>query len=139
MRSAWSITCSEIWCAPASTMTIASHVPATIRSSADSLICVSVGLSISCPSSMPTRTQATGPPCGMPLICSAHEAPVTARVAGSCSWSLLSTVATIWTSLRKSLGKSGRIGRSIIRLVIVAASLGLPSRRGNDPGMRPTA
>ena len=86
-------------------MTIASHVPATIRSSADSLICVRVGLSSSCPSSMPTRTHATGPPCGMPLICSAHDAPVTASVAGSCSWSVLSTVATIWTSLRKSFGK----------------------------------
>ena len=65
---------------------------------------------------------------------SAHDAPVTASVAGSCSWSLLSTVATICTSLRKSFGKSGRIGRSIIRLVIVAASLGLPFTARERPG-----
>ncbi len=88
---------------------------------------------------MPTRTQPTGPACGMLLIWSASDAPVTARVAGSCSWSAESTVATSWTSLRKSLGKSGRIGRSIIRLARIAASVGRPSRRGKLPGMRPAA
>ncbi len=91
------------------------------------------------PSSMPTRTQPTGPAWGMSLICRASEAPVTARVVGSCSWSAETTVATSWTSLRKSLGKSGRIGRSIIRQAMMAASVGLPSRRGKLPGMRPAA
>ena len=47
-----------------------------------------------------------------------------------------STVATIWTSLRKSLGKSGRIGRSIIRLVMdrrLARPALTPGERPGDP------
>ena len=40
----------------------------------------------------------------------------------------LITVQTTETSLRMSFGNSGRIGRSIIRAVSVAFSLGRPSR-----------
>ncbi len=94
---------------------------------------------MSWPSIIPTRTQPTGPAWGMSLIASASDAPVTASVVGSCSWSALTTVAMIWTSLRKSLGKSGRSGRSIMRLASTPASLGRPSRRGKLPGTRPTA
>ncbi len=69
----------------------------------------------------------------------AAPAPIRARIVGSWTWSVESTVATIWTSLRKSLGKSGRMGRSIILEASVAASPGRPSRRKNAPGMRPAA
>ena len=48
------------------------------------------------------------------------------------------TVTTTWTSLRRPFLKVGRSGRSINRQVRIASSVGRPSRRKNDPGMRPT-
>ena len=49
------------------------------------------------------------------------------------------TVTMTWTSLRRPLTKHGRSGRSISRQVRIAPSEGRPSRRKNEPGMRPTA
>ena len=49
------------------------------------------------------------------------------------------TVMTTWTSLRRPLTNEGRSGRSISRQVRIASSLGRPSRRKNEPGMRPAA
>src|SRR5262245_31534500 len=49
------------------------------------------------------------------------------------------TVATMWTSLRKPSGKSGRNGRSVRRQVRMPWSLVLPSRRKNEPGIFPAA
>ena len=46
---------------------------------------------------------------------------------------------TTWTSLRRPLAKVGRSGRSISRQVRIASSDGRPSRRKNEPGMRPAA
>ena len=43
------------------------------------------------------------------------------------------------TSLRMSLANSGRSGRSVRRAVRMASSVGRPSRRKNEPGMRPPA
>ena len=47
------------------------------------------------------------------------------------------TVITTWTSLRRPLTKVGRSGRSMRRQVRMASSVGRPSRRKNEPGMRP--
>ena len=46
---------------------------------------------------------------------------------------------TTWTSLRRPFAKVGRSGRSIRRQVRIASSDGRPSRRKNEPGMRPAA
>ena len=46
---------------------------------------------------------------------------------------------TTWTSLRRPLANDGRSGRSISRQVRIASSHGRPSRRKNEPGMRPAA
>jgi len=46
---------------------------------------------------------------------------------------------TTWTSLRSPLTKQGRSGRSVSRAARIAPSLGRPSRRKNEPGMRPAA
>ena len=43
------------------------------------------------------------------------------------------------TSLRKPFGQSGRIGRSIIRAVRMARSVGRPSRLKKPPGIFPAA
>ena len=49
------------------------------------------------------------------------------------------TVTTTWTSLRRPSQKVGRSGRSISRQVRIASVEGRPSRRKNEPGMRPAA
>ncbi len=48
-------------------------------------------------------------------------------------------VSTTCTSLRSPLTNDGRSGRSMSRQVRMASSLGRPSRRKNEPGMRPAA
>src|ERR1700755_92213 len=48
-------------------------------------------------------------------------------------------IATICVSLRQPLGKSGRIGRSIMRAVSVPFSPARPSRLKNEPGILPAA
>ena len=84
--------------APASTIITASRVPATTRSRSLSSSWLVVGLVTNSPLMRPTRTAPMGPRNGMLLTASAAEAPLTARMSGSFSWSALSTVRTIWTS-----------------------------------------
>jgi hypothetical protein len=60
-----------------------------------------------------------------------------ARIVGSFSWSVDSTVAMTWTSSRSSWGKRGRIGRSMRRAARTAVSPGRPSRLKNPPGILP--
>jgi len=69
---------------------------------------------------------------------SAAEAPRMASTPGEQSGSAESTVATTWTS---SLYRqeTAAIGRSIIRPLKTAASLGLPSRLKKPPGIFPAA
>ena len=53
--------------------------------------------------------------------------------------SRLRMVTTTWISLRRPSTKDGRSGRSISRQVRIASVDGRPSRRKNEPGMRPAA
>ena len=72
---------SLTWRAPASIIMIESRVPATIKSSVLSSICWIVGLSVSSPSTVPTRTQPMGPSNGASEIVSAADAAFTARTS----------------------------------------------------------
>jgi hypothetical protein len=56
-----------------------------------------------------------------------------------CSGCSAMIVSTIWISLRSPLTNDGRSGRSIRRQVRMASSDGRPSRRKNEPGIRPAA
>ena len=130
--------------APHSTMTIALRVPARRRSRSERCMSSNEGLMTNSPSIRPTRTAPTGPskgatPKGTSEIVRAADAATMASTSGWWTWSTDSGVQTIWTSLRKSAGKSGRSGRSIRRAVRMAPSPGRPSRRKNEPGMRPAA
>ena len=62
-----------------------------------------------------------------------------AVISGEQSRSTERTSQAITTSLRRSLGKRGRMGRSIRREASTAGRLGLPSRRWKLPGILPTA
>ncbi len=127
--------------APASTIVIASRVPATTRSRSVSFSSshTSGGFTTRRPSRNPMRTAPTGPPKGIEEIDSAADAPMTASTSGALSWSALSTVAITWTSLRNPLGNSGRSGRSMRRALSVARSPGRPSRLKKPPGIFPAA
>ena len=81
-RIASAMTSSGRRLAPASTIMIASRVPATIRSSSDSLSCVKVGLTTNSPSIRPTRTEPMGPLNGISLIVSAAEAAIVPMTSG---------------------------------------------------------
>ena len=98
-----------------------------------------VGLRTYSPSMKPTRAPPIGPMNGAPEITSAAEAATMATMSGSFSRSWASTVATTCTSFLKPLTNSGRIGRSIRRLVRVSFCEGAPSRRGKQPGILPAA
>ena len=50
-----------------------------------------------------------------------------------------STVAMTWTSFLNPFGHNGRIGRSTMRAVRIARSVGLPSRLKKPPGIFPAA
>ena len=93
-----SMTASGRILAPASTIMIASRVPATTRSISLSSSWLVVGLATNSPLIRPTRTAPTGPMNGMLLTDRAAEAPFTARMSGSFSWSAERTVRTTWTS-----------------------------------------
>ena len=80
--------------APASTIMIASRVPATIRSSSESASSVCVGLMTNWPSIRPTRTDAIGPRNGISLIVSAADAASVPTTSGLFSWSVERTVMT---------------------------------------------
>ena len=65
------------------------------------------------------------------------DAALIASTSYSTSGFSAITVMTTWTSLRRPALKVGRSGRSISRQVRMASSDGRPSRRKNEPGMRP--
>ncbi len=132
------ITSSGTSLAPASTMMMASLVPATIRSKSLSLLCSEVGLITKWPSTRPTCTAATGPANGISERERATDAPIKPVVSEGQSGSTDNTVTTTWISRVKSFGKSGRIERSIARAARMALSGGLPSRRKKLPGIFPT-
>ena len=87
----------------------------------------------------PTRTVAIGPWKGALEIETAAEAATPAMTSESFSPSWLMTQHWIWTSSMNPSGKSGRIGRSIIRIVRISFSFGAPSRLRNPPGNLPAA
>ena len=124
--------------APASIMTTFLPVETTVTSRSLTLRCSELGLSTSSPFTRPTLSAPTGPFQGISEMASAAEVPIRAAISGEQSWSTLMTVAMMETSLRKSEGKSGRMGRSMTRLVRMPFSPGRPSRRLKEPGMRPT-
>ncbi len=124
--------------APASIMTTFLPVETTVTSRSLTLRCSLSGLSTSLPSTRPTFRAPTGPFQGMSEMARAAEVPIRAAISGEQSWSTLMTVAMMDTSLRKSEGNRGRMGRSMTRLVRMPFSPGRPSRRLKEPGMRPT-
>ena len=91
------------------------------------------------PSISPTRTPAIVAWNGISENASAADAPVIASTSESFSESADSTSATTCVSCRQPGVKSGRIGRSMSRLVRTSFSVGLPSRLKNPPGIRPDA
>ena len=101
--------------------------------------CGKVGLMTYWPSTRPTRTPAIVFSNGISESASAAEAPVIASTSPSCSVSAEITNAMIWVSKCQPAGNSGRIGRSMQRLVSVSFSVALPSRLKKPPGMRPDA
>ncbi len=137
--SASSISASLTSSAPPSTITMDSGLPLTVRSMVENSSCWKVGLRIQFPSTLPTRTAASGPFQGMDERLSAMEAAVTPRTSASFSWSAESTVTKTWTSFLNPSGKSGRIDRSISRQARISLSLGRPSRLRNPPGILPAA
>src|SRR2546423_6282126 len=88
---------------------------------------------------IPTRTAPTGPRKGSGEIISAAEAPLMQRMSCGVTMSADSVVQITCTSFLKPFGQSGRIGRSIIRAVRIAFSVGRPSRLKKPPGIFPAA
>ena len=86
-----------------------------------------------------TRTPPIGPAKGRPASWVDMDAALIATTSYRCSGFSARIVSTIWISLRRPLTKDGRSGRSISRQVRIASSDGRPSRRKNEPGMRPIA
>ncbi len=82
---ALSIVSSSTWFAPASTIIIASCLPATVRCNRLASSCSTVGLRIGLPSTCPTITLAIGPSKGISEIDSANEAPNMAAISGELS------------------------------------------------------
>ena len=117
----------------------ASVRPATIMSKVARASSSSVGKLTHWPSTCATRVEPTGPLNGRPDSLVDIEAPFMATTSYGCCGSSARMVSTTWTSLRRPLVNDGRSGRSIRRQVRMASSLGRPSRRKNEPGMRPTA
>ena len=76
---------------------------------------------------------------GISASVSAAEAPVIASTSASFCLSADRTSAMICVSWRQPAGKSGRMGRSIMREVSTSLSAILPSRLKKPPGMRPEA
>ena len=133
------ISSSETSFAPASIMTIFCIVAATVSSSVLSSRCALVGLMTGLPSTMPTKTPPIGPFHGISEMERAMDAPIIPAISCEQSGSTAMTVSEIATSLRRSFGNRGRIGRSMTREVRMAFSPGRPSRRRNPPGILPAA
>ena len=136
--NASSISSSDTSFDPASTMFIASVVPATVKSISDFSSSSGVGFIINSPFTLPTFTPAIGPSNGICEILVASEDPNIAANSGELSVSTDKTVLTTCTSFLKSSGNIGLIGLSIILAAKVAASVGLPSLLINPPGILPT-
>ena len=134
-----SISISGTSFAPASTIIIASSVPATVRSMSDSALCSVAGFMINSPLILPTLTEPVGPSQGMSEIDNATEDPIIAAISGEQSWSTLITVAITDTSFLYPFGKRGLKGLSINLDVSVPCSPGLPSLLIYPPGIFPTA
>jgi hypothetical protein len=86
-----------------------------------------------------TRAAPMGPANGMPESERAAEVPIMASTSGSFSLSAEMTRLITWISLRKPLGKSGAMGRSMRRQVSVPSRPGRPSRLKKPPGIFPPA
>ena len=113
--------------------------PATTMSKVASSSWVWVGNATHWPLMRATRTPPIGPENGRPASWVDSEAALIATTSYRCSgWSAM-IVSTIWISLRRPFTKEGRSGRSMRRQVRMASSDGRPSRRKNEPGMRPAA
>ena len=132
------ISSSETSFAPASIITTFSAVPATVSSRRLFSLWAAVGLMMYSPSTSPTKTPAIGPFHGISEIDSAIDAPSIAEISGEQSLSTDMTVRLRETSLRRSFGNRGRIGRSMTREVSIAFSDGLPSLLKYPPGIFPT-
>ncbi len=139
LRIASSITSSGTSSAPASIITIFSIEPATVRLRWLFALCSSVGLSTISSSTRPTLIPAIGPFQGISEIEIAIDVAIIPVISGEQSGSTARTVITTDTSFLISLGNKGLIGRSTIRDVRMAFSVGLPSLFINEPGILPTA
>ena len=73
------------------------------------------------------NTPPIGPFHGISEMDSAMDAPIIAVISGEQSGSTDITVSVSATSLRRSFGNNGRMGRSITREVRTAFSDGFPS------------
>ena len=135
---AFNIVSSSTSLASASTILIASFVPAT--SKLIKLLSISSGpaLIVNSPSIKPTLTPAIGPLKGISETHNAREAPNIAAISGEACWSTDKTVLTTCTSFLNPSANNGRIGLSIILAVKVPCSLGRPSLFRNPPGILPT-
>src|SRR5215212_3842665 len=90
-----------------------------------------VGLTIS--------SSPTGPKNGSGESIRAADAPLIARMSYGVIRSAESVMQMTCTSFLKPFGHSGRIGRSIMRAVRIAFSVGRPSRLKKPPGIFPAA
>ena len=113
--------------------------PATVISNTPSAISAWVGNATHSPLTRARRAAPIGPCRGMGLTVRAAEAPIRASTSKGFSPSMESGMATTWVSQRKSSANDGRSARSMSLQPRIAPSLGLPSRRKKDPGMRPAA
>ncbi len=113
--------------------------PATTMSKVACASCSCVGKATQWPLISATRTPPMGPENGRPASWVDMDAALIATTSYRCCGSSARMVATIWISLRRPLTKDGRSGRSMSRHVRIASSDGRPSRRKNEPGIRPTA
>ena len=133
------ISSSDTSFAPASIITTFFSEAATVSSSTLSFLSSAVGLMMNLSPIIPTNAPPIGPFHGISEMERAMDAPIIAVISGEQSGSTLITVRVRATSLRRSFGKRGRIGRSITRLVRIAFSPGLPSLLVKLPGILPTA
>ena len=119
-------------------MQMTSSSAATVRCRSLFARCSAVGQTTISPSTSPTLTPAIGPFQGISEMVSASETPHMPAISGGQSASTDMTVMTTEQSLRMSLGKSGRMGRSTRRELRIALSEGRASRLMKEPGILPT-
>ena len=129
--------------ASASTIMIATSSPTTRPATTMSKTAVSscswVGKATHWSSMSATRVAPIGPLNGSPASWVDADAALMATTSYKSLGCNAITVMTTCTSLRRPFANDGRSGRSVSRQVRIASSLGRPSRRKNEPGMRPAA